>query len=90
MNRKTGILIGILFAIGFLAFMTWNMLSLRRNRVEVCIEWNGRTECKVAAGATEQEAIRTATENACALISGGMTDSMNCSHATPNSIKRLD
>lgn len=90
MNKKTGLLIGIVFALAFAALLTWSMMSLRKHRVEACIEWNGRTECRTASGATEDEAIRTATDNACALLASGMSDNMACGRSTPKSLRRLD
>lgn len=90
MNRKTGLLIGVLAVLAFLGLLTYSMFSLRKNRVEVCITWNGRTECAKAAGSTQQESVRTATDKACALLSAGMTDSMNCSHATPAKVTWLE
>lgn len=90
MSRKTGFLIGATAFLAFIGLLTYGMFSLRRNSVEVCIVWNGRSECAKAAGTTQQEAIRTATDKACALLSGGMTDSMNCSHTTPAKVTWLD
>lgn len=89
MTRKTGVFIGIAAALVFAALMTYGMFSLRKHRVEVCMTWNGRTECAKAAGSTQAEATRTAIDKVCALISGGMTDSMNCSHSTPTRITAL-
>jgi len=90
LNKKTGLIIGLVFAAAFAALLTYSMMSLRQHRVEVCIEWNGRTECRTAAGATEDEAVRTATDNACALLVSGMTDSMACGRSTPKSLRRLE
>ena len=64
-------------------------MSLAQYRVEVCMEYNGRSECRTAAGSTEEYALRTATGNACALIASGVTDSMACERATPKSVKWL-
>lgn len=69
--------------------MTWMMLSGRRHRVEVCIEYRGRTLCRTAAGPTREEAIRTAADNACALLASGMTDSMQCGRTEPKSVRDI-
>jgi hypothetical protein len=53
---------------------------------EVCITFNGRTDCREAFAQTRDEAIETATTNACALISSGMTDSIQCSNSKPDSV----
>lgn len=84
---KLVVAIGFLLLLGVLLYST---LSLSKVTVEVCIEFRGRTNCGTAAGTTEEEAIRTATTNACALIASGMTDSMACARGTPVSIRRIE
>ena len=88
-SKKVGILVGIVGALIFAAILTYSMLGLRRHRVEVCVAFNGRTECRQAAGATRDEAIRTATDTACTMLASGMTDSIACGHTAPVSIKAL-
>ena len=63
--------------------------SASKYRCEVCVEFQGRTQCRTAAAATEMQARRTAQENACALISSGVTDSMQCGNSQPVSVKWL-
>ena len=86
------VLAGIIFLIVFLAVLLYSTISLMRNRhrVEVCMQFGGRTDCRVASGATKEDALRTAVTNACALISGGVTDSQQCEHSPPVSVKWLD
>jgi hypothetical protein len=66
------------------------MSSLRQNRVEVCMAFQGLQKCSTAAGATREEALRTATDAACTLIAGGVTDTMACTRGNPVSVKWLD
>jgi len=89
-TKKTGIIIGIVGALIFVAILTYSMLGLRRQRVEVCITFNGRTQCRQAAGATHDEAVKTATSTACAMIASGMAESIACENTQPSSIKDLD
>jgi hypothetical protein len=49
--------------------------------------FNGRTACRTAGASTEAQALRTATENACAQIASGVTDSMACENTPPGSVK---
>ncbi len=79
--------IGIVLFIGLLAYSSFGN---RKNRVEVCTEFNGRTNCRIAAGPTPQQAQRAATENACATIASGVGDSIACQNKTPISVKFLD
>jgi hypothetical protein len=87
-NLKWGLMIA-LAAIAFIAALFYNSMSYSQFRVEVCMEFAGRTNCRTALGATEELALRTAVDNACATISSGMTDSMACSGKQPQSIKWL-
>jgi len=84
------ILLAIVAAILFAGLLTYSMLSGRKARVEVCMDFAGRSECKIAAGATREEAIRTAVDNACGLIAAGVTETRNCLGTRPKSIRDLN
>ena len=89
-SRKTGMIIGLVFAAVFLAVLIYSTMGLSQHRVEVCVEFKGRQDCRIASGATREEARRTATDNACALLTNGMTESMACSAKPPVKITWLD
>lgn len=89
MSRTRKIVLAAAFLL-FVAFLVYSSLGLGRVRVEVCIEFKGRTGCRSAAAPNEEEAVRTASDNACARIASGMTDSIACSRTEPKSIRRLD
>lgn len=88
-TQKTGWLIG-LFIVGLLALVIYSATGLSAYRVEVCMAYDGRTACRSASGADKDTALRTASDNACAQISSGMTDSMACGRSTPTSVKWLE
>lgn len=90
MNRTRLILIVVLAFAAFVGVITWQMSSLRQNRVEVCMAFQGRQNCASASGTTKEEAVRTATDAACTLIAAGVTDTMACTRGNPVSVKRLD
>ena len=90
MDKRTLVVIGILGFFLFLGLITYQMVGERRNRVEVCMEFHGRTECKIASGATKEAAVRTAGDAACSLIASGMTETMQCSHSEPKSVRDLN
>ncbi|HKZ51802.1 MAG TPA: hypothetical protein VJ085_00830 [Candidatus Acidoferrales bacterium] len=77
-------------AILFVGLLVYSSLRLGAVAVEVCVEFKGRANCGTAAAPTEEEAIRTATDNACAIISSGVTESIACSSTPPQSVRRLD
>jgi hypothetical protein len=88
--KKPAVLIGILFAAIVLGVLIYSTLGLSRYRVEVCVEFNGRSSCRTASATTRAAAQRTATDNACALLTSGMTESMACAAKPPTKITWLD
>ncbi len=87
--KRTGLWIALSAAvfIGLLAYMT---LSSRNYRVEVCLEFHGRSNCRTASAATREAAQRTAHDNACALLSSGVTDSLACGRTPPTKVTWLE
>lgn len=86
---KKAALIGIVFVLVVIAAIYYSTANLAAHRVEVCMEFKGLTSCRTASGATEQFALRTATTNACATISSGVTDSIACDQSTPKKVTWL-
>lgn len=87
--KKTSLLV-VLFLLAFVAILIYSTMGLKRFRVQVCIDFQGRTSCRIASASTRQQALRSATENACALLASGMTDSMACTATPPSSVKWLE
>jgi hypothetical protein len=86
---KKPVLIGILFVIVVLAVLVYSTMNLAKHRVEVCITFQGNASCRIAAGTTEDFARRTATTNACAQISSGVTGSIACENTQPDKVTVL-
>jgi hypothetical protein len=58
-------------------------------RCRICISFNGRRDCRIGAAQTSMEAQRTAIMNACAQLSGGVTESNQCENTPPDSVEWL-
>jgi len=86
---KKAAFIGIVFVIVVIAAIYYSTANLAAHRVEVCMEFKGLTSCRTASGSTEQFALRTATNNACATIASGVTDSVACDQSTPKKVTWL-
>jgi hypothetical protein len=89
---KKSVLLAVVFIVVVIGAVVYTTMSASasRYRCEVCMEFQGRRACRIASAATEMQARRTAQENACALISSGVTDSMQCGNYTePVSVKWL-
>jgi len=88
MMRKP-VLLGILFVLAVVGAVIYSSMNLAQARVEVCMEFGGRTNCATVSGQNRAYALRTATSNACALIAGGVGDTIACEQKTPLSVKWL-
>lgn len=87
--KKTGLWIAIGVVV-FMGMVVYSTMGLKRHRVEACMEFNGRTSCRTAAGETPERAKTAAIQNACALIASGVGDSIACQNKPPVSLKNLD
>lgn len=76
----------VLFAAS-LGLIAWKAMSDRRTLCEVCMTFRGATACREAYGPARDEAVRTATENACALLAAGMSASIACHNTPPDSVR---
>jgi hypothetical protein len=90
MSKRTGLLISLAFLLAFGVLMYVSFQGMSTHRVEVCMEFHGREACRTASASTRDQALRTATDNACAQISSGMTDSIACTQSMPKNVKWLN
>jgi hypothetical protein len=86
---KKPVLAGIIFVLIVLGVIVYSSLNLAKHRVEVCINFNGRTNCKTASATTEEYAQQAAVTNACGEIASGVTETVACEHTPPVKITRL-
>ena len=61
----------------------YNSLHVSDYQCTVCIDYQGQEVCRTVTGQTETEGLQSATNNACALLASGMTDSIHCTHTPP-------
>jgi len=57
-----------------------------RVQCELCMAFNGRVECRVGQGQDRDAAIESARTNACAVMTGGVTDAFRCNATAPQSM----
>ena len=84
MGRLSKILI-VFGCVSFIAYVVYLSFGLRQFSCRVCMEFKGKTACATAAGSSQEEAIRTATDTACAKIASGVTNSIACTRNLPKS-----
>ena len=87
--KKRGLWVALFF-LALLGYLIWSSLGQRRFRVEVCMDFNSRSSCRTASSATQENALRTATENACAIIAPGRTESRQCETTPPAKVTWLE
>lgn len=88
MNKTVAI--GVVFLVVVLGFLVYSSMHVAQYRVEVCIAFRGANQCRTASADTQDHALRSAQSNACALLTSGVTETMQCERETPTSIKWLD
>jgi hypothetical protein len=72
------------------AAIIYSSMNLQRFTVESCITYKGRSGCGTAAGATREDALRSAATIACSGLASGMTESIECSRTEPDTIRWID
>ena len=82
---KIAVVVTILVA-ATVVLLIFTMVQQAKVSCEVCIAFHGRTQCRGAAGPTRDDAIKTATDNACGFLASGMANSIACSKTPPHDV----
>lgn len=82
--RSTWLLIGALLL--FMAFVIYRSLYVAGYQCTVCIDFRGQSTCRRVEGPTEHDALMGATNNACAFLASGVTDSIACERTQPTKV----
>ena len=83
---KKTVWLAILFVVAVIGLVIATTFSGTRVRVEVCLSFRGRSDCRTVQAATKEDALRTATQNVCAQLASGVTDSIQCENTQPVSV----
>jgi len=86
MSNLSKIVSGLLF-LAFVSLVIYSTTGLAQYSCKACIEYKGRTDCGTASGTSEEEAVQTAISVACANLSSGVTESIECSNTKPISVE---
>jgi hypothetical protein len=86
-RRRIGrsVIIGAAFVAVLAALVIYASSRLGGHSCEVCITFGGEKACRKADGKTLEEAVRTATDTACAVLAAGMTETLKCTNTPPSS-----
>lgn len=78
---------GILSAVLFFAAMFYVTRSETTVECTVCIRFRGAENCATVSGPDEEQARMQATTTACAPLSSGVTQGMECSRTPPSMVR---
>ena len=67
----------------FMGFVVYRTLHLQGVRCEVCITYNGLSQCRTVEGERQEDVHQAAVNNVCAYLAGGVTDGMACTRTPP-------
>lgn len=81
MSRTTRISLGFLAL--FITLVIYLSFHTTKVECEVCVTYEGQTNCGKASSETREGAVRSAVTAACATLAGGMTDTIRCQN-TPS------
>jgi hypothetical protein len=85
-KRKWPVIAGIAFIAIFLGAMAYSTFGNTKEHCEVCVTFNGRTNCGNSASTTREQAERAATDLACNGLTSGMTELMQCQNSPTRTI----
>lgn len=65
------------------AVVVYSSFQVSEVECELCMAFAGRETCRTVSAATREQALRGAIENACALLTSGMTNTLHCTQSEP-------
>jgi hypothetical protein len=83
-RRWLSTLTAVAVLLPIIAVVVYSSFQVSDYECEVCIAFGGREVCRTVTGKTEAEGLRSATDNACALLAGGVTDTLRCTRTMPS------
>jgi hypothetical protein len=87
-DRKIQVrVISIVGAIVLLGVLLYSSRQQAQNKYEVCVTFKGAMHCATASGATSGEAIRSAQDIDCEMLSNGRDENMVCLDSPPSSVR---
>jgi hypothetical protein len=73
----------------FLVALIYFTVQQNQQRYEVCVSFRGQNRCATAAGASREEAVRSAQEIDCAQLANGRDENMVCLDTSPASVRAI-
>jgi len=77
---------GLMLGAAFIAAMFFATQRESAVQCELCMEFGGRTACRTASAVDRDAAVRGAITSACAVLSSGVTQGLECDRTRPRSL----
>jgi hypothetical protein len=81
------VLVGWLIGAAFVAALVWSTLRQSGVECEACVDYRGASACSSVASSDAGEAARQAQASACATLSRGVTEGLECDRTPPRSLR---
>ena len=81
--------IAVVFLAAVVGYLVMSSFRPKAYRCRVCITFHGAQVCRTASADSEMDARRTATTNACAGLTSGVTMTGQCENTPPDSTEWL-
>jgi hypothetical protein len=79
--------IGVAIGIAFVGAVIWAAFSATVAECEICVDYKNRSACSTARAADLSQAEAQAHSGACAQVTAGVTETLECSR-TPARLRR--
>ena len=73
----------------FVAALIYSSFHQSVYHYEVCVDFHGRNHCAQASGRNRNDAVRTAQEIDCELVSNGRDENIACLDQQPSSVRAV-
>jgi len=80
-KKKWPVILGVAFVIVMIGLVAWTSTGNTQVHSEVCVTFNGVTNCGQSAASNREAAERAATDIACNGLTSGMTQLMQCQNS---------
>ncbi len=82
-------LIVIVGGVVFFGVMLYSTFQQTQKEYEVCVNFRDRSHCATAKGSTAEEAVHSAKDIDCGLITNGRDEVMACNDVQPTSVREI-
>lgn len=82
-RRHSSTIAAVAVLVPMIGLILYASMDVAEFECDVCMGFDGHEICRTVTGKTEQEGVRTGVNNACALLTSGMTNTMRCERGQP-------